>query len=175
MHRFSEPLRSSRVAVRRRPAHPSEPGTLARSLTITGNFSSVRSSLSVERTAPVADQRGLQGVSRGCAAQRVGFSRRLATEPRSTMRSVIVHAGAMRRGDGFLFFLGNFRDQGLCRQHQRGDGRRVRQRRSHDLRRIDDAGFDEILVSSLCALKPQCLSLDSLIFATTIEPSSPAF
>src|SRR5450432_2415889 len=42
--------------------------------------------------------------------------------------------------------LGTLGDERLGRQHERGDRRRVLQRRAHDLRRVDDAGLDEVLV-----------------------------
>src|SRR5260221_2063560 len=42
--------------------------------------------------------------------------------------------------------LGALGHEGLGRQHERGHGGRVLQRRAHDLRGIDDARLDEVLV-----------------------------
>src|SRR5215470_13527627 len=44
-----------------------------------------------------------------------------------------------------LFLFGNLGDQGLGREHQRGDRSRVLQRRPRDLRRVDDSGLDQVL------------------------------
>src|SRR3954471_12698020 len=56
-------------------------------------------------------------------------------------------AGAARSAAGrFLLLLRNLGDEGFGRQQQRGDRRGVLQRRADDLRGVDDAGLDEILV-----------------------------
>src|SRR3954471_12331064 len=56
-------------------------------------------------------------------------------------------AGAARSAAGrFLLLLRNLGDEGFGRQQQRGDRRGVLQRRAHDLRRVDDASLDQILV-----------------------------
>ena len=46
----------------------------------------------------------------------------------------------------FLLLLGDLGDQRFGRQQQRRDRRGVLQRAANDLRRIDDAGLDQILV-----------------------------
>ena len=45
-----------------------------------------------------------------------------------------------------LFLLRNFGDQGFGRQHQRRNRRRILQRRTGHLLRIDDTGLDEVFV-----------------------------
>src|SRR5581483_1482590 len=55
-------------------------------------------------------------------------------------------AAAAPRARALILLLGLVRDQRLGGQHQRGHRRRVLQRGAHHLGRVDDAGFDEVLV-----------------------------
>src|SRR5665213_3219428 len=61
-----------------------------------------------------------------------------------------VHAAAtvvVTAAAGFLLF-GDFGDHGFGGQHQAGDGGRVLQSSARDLRRVDDAGSDQVLVDA---------------------------
>ncbi len=52
-----------------------------------------------------------------------------------------------------LLLLRNLGDHGFGRQHQRRDRRRVLQRRTGHLGRIDDAGLHQILITARCGVE----------------------
>ena len=73
-----------------------------------------------------------------------------------------------------FFSSGISRDERLGGEQQRRDGRGVLQRRAHDLRGVDDAGLDQILVVVGERVEALSESFISRTRCTTMEPSWPA-
>src|SRR5207244_2966422 len=73
----------------------------------------------------------------------------LTLKPRAFRFSVhSAHAAAVAAGHRrFLLLFRNLRHERFRREQERRDGRRVLERRTHDLGRVDDARLHQILVS----------------------------
>ena len=74
----------------------------------------------------------------------------------------------------FLLLFGNLRHQRFGGEQQRGDRRRVLQRRADDLGRVDDAGRDQVFDLVVLRVVADRAGRSPSPCATMIEPSLPA-